>query len=301
MGEALVDLVISLDGSIRPYLGGGPYNTARTLGRLDVPVAFLGRVSDDGFGVQIMERLRADGVSTDLVLTTSDPTTLALATLDATGAATYRFYTQGTSVPGITAAMAAAQLPSPIHALHVGTLALVLDPLASAVESVVAGADADTLVFVDPNIRSRVIADRAAYLVRLGRVLARADVVKVSDDDLRWMAPDQLPQDAARALLGDGDAKPGPSTVLLTLGADGVAVVTRSAGVHVPSVRVDVADTIGAGDSFAGGVLAWWDDHDRPAFTTPGVAVAATEFGCRVAAATVSVAGANPPTRAQLR
>ena len=301
MGEALVDLVVSLDGSIRPYLGGGPYNTARTLGRLDVPVAFLGRVSDDGFGGQIMERLNADGVSTELVVTTSEPTTLALATLDASGAATYRFYTHGTSVPGLTPEVAAAQLPVPIHALHVGTLALVLEPLASAVEAVVAAADVDTLVFVDPNIRSRVITDRSSYLARLGRVLARADVVKVSDDDLRWMSPDATQEDAARALLGDGAAKPGPSTVLLTLGADGVAVMTRSAVVHVPAVRVEVADTIGAGDSFAGGVLAWWDDHDRPVFTAPGVAVAATEFGCRVAAATVSVAGANPPSRAQLR
>lgn len=295
MGEALVDLVVALDGSIRPYLGGGPYNTARTLGRLDVPVAFLGRVSDDAFGVQIRQRLAADGVSMAMVVTTSDPTTLAMATLDDSGAATYRFYFEGTSVPGMTPDVAAAQLPEQVDALHVGTLALVLEPFATATEAVVASVADTTLVLVDPNIRPSVIADRSRYLDRLARVLRRADVVKVSDDDLAWIAPGVDPEDAARALLAEG-----PSTVLLTLGSEGVLVVTDGSTVRVPAPVVEVADTIGAGDSFAGGVLAWWHDHGRPAFTDPGVAVAATTFGCRVAAATVSVAGANPPRRAEL-
>ena len=303
MGEALVDLVIALDGSIRPYLGGGPYNTARTLGRLEVPVAFLGRVSDDSFGEQILECLAMDGVSTVLVVPTTDPTTLAMATLDKRGAATYRFYFEGTSVPGLTPEMAATQLPDAIDALHVGTLALVLEPIADAVESVLRDLDGDDLVFVDPNIRPVVIADRRAYLTRLARVLAHADVVKVSDDDLAWISPGVAPEEAARALLdtspdnGPGD---GPSVVLLTMGERGVLVVTPAATDLVEAPAVKVVDTIGAGDSFAGGVLAWWHDHGKPDLTEHSAAIAATAFGCLVAAATVATAGANPPRRSEL-
>ena len=311
MGEALVDLVIALDGSIRPYLGGGPYNTARTLGRLEVPVAFLGRVSDDSFGRQILARLAIDGVSTTLVVPTTDPTTLAVATLDERGAATYRFYFEGTSVPGMTPEMAATQLPDAIDALHVGTLALVLEPFADAVESVLRDLDEDTLVFVDPNIRPSVIADRRAYLTRLARVLAHADVVKVSDDDLAWISPGVAPEEAARAMLNNGpnngpDNGPnngpgdGPSVVLLTMGERGVLVVTPAAADVVEAPAVEVVDTIGAGDSFAGGVLAWWHDHGRPDLTERSVAIAATAFGCLVAAATVATAGANPPRRSEL-
>lgn len=303
MGEALVDLVIARDGSIRPHLGGGPYNTARTLGRLEVPVAFLGRVSDDSFGIQIVERLAVDGVSTALVVPTTDPTTLAMATLDERGAATYRFYFEGTSVPGMTPDMAVTQLPAAIDALHVGTLALVLEPFADAVESVLRHLNMDTLVFVDPNIRPSVIVDRRAYLTRLARVLAHADVVKVSDDDLAWISPGVAPEEAARAMLNNGpDNGPGdgPSVVLLTVGERGVLVVTSAAADLVEAPAVAVVDTIGAGDSFAGGVLAWWHDHGKPDLTQRPVAIAAAAFGCLVAAATVATAGANPPRRSEL-
>ena len=303
MGEALVDLVIARDGTIRPHLGGGPYNTARTLGRLEVPVAFLGRVSDDSFGRQIVERLAVDGVSTALVVPTTDPTTLAMATLDERGAATYRFYFEGTSVPGMTPDMAATQLPAAFDALHVGTLALVLEPFADAVESVLRDLDVDTLVFVDPNIRPSVIVDRRAYLNRLARVLAHADVVKVSDDDLAWISPGVAPEEAARALLNNGpDNGPGngPSVALLTMGERGVLVVTSAAADLVEAPAVAVVDTIGAGDSFAGGVLAWWYDHGKPDLTQRPVAIAAAAFGCLVAAATVATAGANPPRRSEL-
>lgn len=295
MGEALVDLVMARDGSIHPHLGGGPYNTARTLGRLGVPVAFFGRVSDDAFGARIRECLAADGVSTASVVDTTDPTTLALATLDDRGAATYRFYVEGTSVPGLTPEVAVSRLPAVVDALHIGTLALVLEPLASAAEAVIDSVPHDTVVVVDPNIRPAIIADRDVYLARLERVLRRADVVKVSDDDLAWIAPGLPPEAAARRLLG-----PRTSTVLLTLGGAGVAVVTESGITHVAAPAATVVDTIGAGDSFAGGVLAWWHENGQPTFTDPGVAVAATTFGCRVAAATVSVAGANPPRRSEL-
>ena len=298
MGEALVDLVVRTDGSIQPFLGGGPFNTARTLGRLDVPVRYLGRLSDDVFGWQLADALTADGVDVSMVITTADPTTLALATLDDAGAASYRFYFEGTSVPGLTAERALAEVrgvDERLEALHVGTLGLVLEPFAAASEAVVEELHGSALVFVDPNIRPAVITDRAGYLTRLDRILSRADVVKVSDEDLAWLVPDTPVETAAKQLIAKG-----AGLVLVTMGGRGATVVSDSFVADVAAERVTVVDTIGAGDAFAGGVLAWWHDHGRPGLLDRSAACEAAAFGCRVAGATVAKAGANPPRRAEL-
>ena len=151
-GEALVDLVVGGDDELAGHLGGGPFNCARTLGRLEQPVAYLGRISSDRFGARLREALRADGVSLEAVVDTEDPTTLALAELDEEGAATYRFYFEGTSVPGLTPEAALSVLPERVGMIHVGTLGLVFEPVADALEAVVAQAG-DALVMVDLNIR----------------------------------------------------------------------------------------------------------------------------------------------------
>ena len=158
-GEALVDIVVGRDDGLAGYLGGGPFNCARTLGRLEQPVAYLGRISSDRFGARLREQLRADGVSLDAVVDTDDPTTLALAELDADGAATYRFYVDGTSSPGLTPETAMSVLPERVEMIHVGTLGLVFEPMADALEAVVSQAG-DALVMVDLNIRPPVIHDR---------------------------------------------------------------------------------------------------------------------------------------------
>ena len=132
-GEALVDLVAGVGGELDAHLGGGPFNCARTLGRLEQPVAYLGRISNDRFGVQLRERLVEDGVALDCVVATDDPTTLALAELDEEGAATYRFYSGGTSVPGLTPEDALAVLPPSVEMVHVGTLGLVFEPKSPAI------------------------------------------------------------------------------------------------------------------------------------------------------------------------
>ena len=136
-GEALVDLVAGGGGKLDAHLGGGPFNCARTLGRLEQPVAYLGRLSTDRFGTQMREQLREDAVSLDMVVETEDPTTLALVELDEAGAASYRFYSGGTSVPGLTPEAALAALPPRVEMVHVGTLGLVFEPIADALEAVV--------------------------------------------------------------------------------------------------------------------------------------------------------------------
>jgi fructokinase len=148
------------------------------------------------------------------------------------------------------------------------------------------------LVMVDPNIRPWVIGDADSYRRRLRRVLARSDVVKVSEEDLAWLEPQRSAAEAARMLL-----QAGPRVVLLTRGPDGVQVVTGAGDVPVASPKVEVADTIGAGDAFGGGFLAWWRSQGfgREELADQDAVVAAATFGALVAARTVERPGASPP------
>ncbi|MGH2474317.1 MAG: carbohydrate kinase family protein [Candidatus Limnocylindrales bacterium] len=302
-GEALIDLIVGPDGRVEAVPGGGPFNVARTMARLGASVGFLGRLSSDAFGRMLRDRLVADGVGLELVVETTDPTTLAVAALDAGGGATYQFYTAGTSAAGLRP----IDLPDvgrPV-ALHVGTLGLVLEPLADAIETLVARVPADVLVMVDINARPVAITDRAGWVARLDRVLARADVVSGSLDDLAIIHPDRAPEAAAADVLALG-----PRVVLLTDGPRHARIVTRRGTTALPPPRVEVVDTVGAGDAFGGSFLASWfeigagagaggdgptDDLDDDA-----ALVAATERALVVASLTTTRRGADPPTAAEL-
>jgi fructokinase len=297
-GEALFDLVPTGDADgLRGHAGGGPFNTARTIGRLGVPVAFLGRLSSDRFGRRLEELLAADGVALDCVVRTGDPTTLAVAEVDRGGVARYRFYTRGTSAPGLTSEAALAALPERVGALHVGTLALALEPVASALEAAVNRLEGDALIVVDPNCRPSAIDDRDAYRARLARVLARSDVVKVSEEDVSWLEPDVGAVDGVRALL-----ERGPAVGLLTRGPRGALVVTRTETAVVPAPPCEVVDTIGAGDAFGGAFVAWWCERGFRAgeLNRLELVTEATRFACTVAALTCARPGASPPLRSEL-
>jgi fructokinase len=291
-GEALVDLVLAPDGALRAHLGGGPFNTARSLGRLEQPVLYLGRLSSDRFGERLRARLSEDGVGLDAVVDTDDLTTLALAEIDESGSASYRFYTERTSVPGLTAEAARAVVPDDVATLHVGSLGLMLEPIASALADAAERLAGRALVMVDPNIRPLLIDDRTSYRARLSGVLRHTDVVKASDADLEWLEPGAGPAEAARALLTGG-----ARVALVTLGAGGALVVTDADEVAVPAPRVEVVDTIGAGDAFSGGFLAQWRmrGRDSGALSDVGAVADAAEFACKVAALTCTRPGASPP------
>ncbi len=297
VGEALVDLVPGGDGRLAAHPGGGPYNAARTLARLGAPTVLLTRLSSDSFGDRLRAELEADGVSPAALVATDDPTTLALAETDDAGVARYVFYSADTAAAGLTREEALAALPDDVSALLAGTLGLVLEPLAGAVEAVTAAVAEGTLVLVDPNCRADAIADEAAYRERLARVLANTDVVKVSEEDLDWLSPGTDPQAAARELLAAG-----PSVALLSLGPDGARVLTAEGDLTVPSPAVEVVDTIGAGDALGGGFLAWWQRHGlgREALADAEALRAATDYAVRVAARTCERAGAAPPTLDEL-
>ena len=170
-GEALYDLVAGPGDdadTLTGHAGGGPFNVARTIGRLRQPVAFLGRLSTDRLGATHARMLTEDGVGLECVVRSDDPTTLALASVDDDGVASYGFYTAATAAAGLTPQAALAALPQHVAALHVGTLGLVLEPLASAMEAVVERLAGRTMVVVDPNCRPQAIADPAPYRARLG-------------------------------------------------------------------------------------------------------------------------------------
>ena len=250
-GEALIDLIPTPAGDLGVHPGGGPFNTARWLARLGADVGFLGALAADPLGQRLSDQLVEAGVALDLVVATELPTTLALAQLDAAGAAQYSFYTN-TSMADVWPEQVEALLPAEIDALYLGSIGLVLAPAATAgVRAVELARARGALVMVDPNVRASLIADRPAYLARLETVLVSTDVLKLSVEDLAWLAPGEPPLVAARRFLDRG-----PQVVLLTAGADGSTVLTAEGATPIPPVPVDVVDTIGAGDAFSAGLLA---------------------------------------------
>jgi fructokinase len=294
IGEALIDLVVDGEGGeVAACPGGGPYNTARTLGRLGMAPVFLDRLSGDSFGRMLRARLDADGVTLGIPEPSEAPTTLALVEIDPAGVARYGFYLTGTAAADLEYPALAAALSPGVTAVHVGSLGLVMEPIGSGVEQVISrDVPPDALVMVDPNCRPGAIGDRTAYLARIGRILRRADVVKVSTDDLDYLSPGTPAAAAATAMLSKG-----PALVLVTDGPRPARAFLpgQEIAADVPDVRV--VDTIGAGDAFGGAFLAWWSAAGltRSDLKRPGPVGDALRAAVQVAALTSTRAGAEPP------
>ncbi len=295
-GEALIDLVVAVDGSVSAKLGGGPFNVARTIGRLGAEVSFLGTISTDRFGTQLFDQLHADRVDPVATVRTDSPTTLAAAELDPTGSARYRFYFNGTSAPALDEVPSGLDHPA---AVHVGTLGLVLEPMATTVVAYVASLTPDVLVMADPNCREHVITDREAYLQRVGEVYAMSHIVKISTDDSAYLSPNSVPIAYARTLVA---ADTGIRVVLLTDGGNGTWVVSADAQTLVAPEQITVADTIGAGDSFGGAFIGWWigAGYGVAELADHALVVQATCAANEVAAITCQRVGADPPWRHEL-
>jgi fructokinase len=296
-GEALIDLIVSTTGEFSPVPGGGPYNTARTIARLGGEVRFLGHIADDWFGRRLRSALEADGVDMALVVPTAAPTTLVLAEIDAAGVAHYHWYLKGTSAPGLSVEEARRALSPTPAAIHVGTLGLILEPVADSLAALVAEAPADAFVMVDVNCRPNATADPPRYRERMTRVLGRADVVKASVEDLEFYDPERSPDEAARRIRELGAA-----AVLVTHGSGPVTVHHADGSFQVPVPAVPVVDTVGAGDAFGGGFLSRWLEQGlgREHLAQRDRLEEAAAFAVRVAALTCERAGADPPTRADL-
>jgi len=297
-GEALIDMISNGDGTQQSAPGGGPFNTARALARLGVPTAFLGRLSDDVFGRELAELLKADGASLQLASVGSEPTTVAMAEVDSDGFAEYQFLVQGTSAPNLTPEMIPERFGSEVTALHFGTLGLVLEPMASTLIQLMISERGRRVVMLDPNIRIGLVPD-SEYRDLLHLAISQSTIVKASEADLAWLYPGLDHEEAADRILSEG-----VSLVVVTLGARGAFAAHRGARLSVDAPYVEVVDTIGAGDAFGAALMAWLYDHHLLSVDlslSPDELRAALKFACLVAALTCARAGADPPTRADLQ
>ena len=296
-GEALIDMIQIGDGTQRATPGGGPFNTARALARLGAPTAFLGRLSTDQFGRELSDLLVADGASLQLASVGPEPTTIALADVGAKRFAEYRFQVEGTSAPNLTMEMVPVQLGHEVNAIHVGTLGLVLEPMASTLVELVRREREGRLVMLDPNIRVGLIDD-TEYRERLRTLIAASTIVKASDTDLAWLYPESSYESAAAQILGEG-----VPLVVVTLGADGAFGAHHDLRLHLSAPPVEVVDTIGAGDAFGAGLLAWLHDHSLigPSLTlTEDQLRSAVAYACLAASLTCAKAGADPPWKREM-
>ncbi len=297
-GEALIDMLPreSTQGerAFAPYAGGAVFNTAIALGRLGAPAGFFSGLSTDLMGEILIETLAAARVDTSLAARSGRPTTLAFVKL-VNGQATYAFYDENTA-GRLLSVGELPEIPESIGTLFFGGISLVNDPAASTYETFMGrAADLGRVTMIDPNIRPGFITDRAGYRARIGRMMAMADIVKLSDEDLKWLEGEDDLVTLARGLIAKGS-----KVVLITEGAKGARAVTATQDRFVAATKVEVADTVGAGDTFNAGALAAL--YQAGALTKSAVAAlpdhvldAALSLGTRAAAVTVSRPGANPP------
>lgn len=297
IGENLVDLLVSPNGDVAAVIGGGPLNVARTIARLGREVTFVSGISDDAFGRQILASLHSSGVHVALPQPAPEPTTLAVVELNESGPR-YRFHLRETASFQLPSTYVLATNDARRRTVYVGTLGLVVEPMAARAEALVRGAHRDVLVVVDPNCRPSAITDEAAFRDRLTRLYRRSDVVKVSTEDLDYLSPHRSHLEGARDILAAG-----AQLVVLTDGPRPVTVVAPNFtfGVDVPPT--DVVDTVGAGDALVGGFITWWAGHglSRTDLTRAADVRRAIGAAIDISRRTCERAGAEPPSADEVR
>jgi len=297
-GEALVDLVDE-HGLLSPVPGGGPFNTAIALGRLGIPVAFLGTLSHDEYGGLLSRLLLEAGVDMSLVRWSEAPTPVAVVHRHDDGTNSYTFYLTGTSLADLPPEDVPA-LPEHVWAIHVGTLGLAVDPPAAAYEALLDREAGRRTIVLDPNVRPAVFGDQVSYRARFERFATLADIVKLSNDDAAWIYPELELADVLEHVLDFG-----PRLVAITMGTLGAVAASREGYARVPAVPVTVIDTVGAGDSFGAALLAALIERDalEPGATRSlddSLLEQAVEYAVTASAITCTRVGAVPPSRAEL-
>lgn len=302
IGEGLVDVVQRSSG-IEAHVGGSPLNVAVGLARLGHPVQFVGRYGRDAYGDSVAAHLRASSVMLPLA-PDGLPTSVATALVDEDGGATYTF-DLAWELPGL-----GERLPFMLQGttlLHTGSIATMLAPGAAEVLAAVEHAHPSSTISFDPNCRPSIITDADYARRQAEKFVTLSDVVKASDEDLAWLYPGVDPLESARRWLTLGGAE-GPAVVVVTRGAAGPWGITAAGEAEFAAPRVEVADTVGAGDSFMAALLSGVVDRgldgaqnraDLRELPAEGL-TALLAHASRAAAVTVSRAGANPPTRAEL-
>jgi fructokinase len=287
-GEVLIDLIPDAKER-KAVVGGGPANTAKALAKLGIATQFIDGISTDQYGQMALKELQQDGVLLDYVNSSEKPTALAIVSLSSTGAATYEFVIDETA----TFDFSHAWLPDPFKLkpalLHIGTLVTAIEPAASILHEWASQVAEVAPVVFDPNIRPAVMGNRDLYVAAVEKWVAISACVKVSDDDLYWLYPDEKIESVVNRWLSDGVA-----LVVVTYGAKGITGYTSSGSVAVDAVKVEVVDTVGAGDTVEAiiekGLSNLTGDLLRNALAR----------AVKAAAITCSRTGARPPSKMEL-
>lgn len=298
IGEALVDVLSGGISAPRSFVGGSPLNVAVGLAKLGHPVTFIGRWGHDEYGMMIQHALESNDVR-HIAGPDGHPTSTARGILDPVGAASYTFdvHWDLPELPADTPALADARL------VHTGSLATLVEPGASKVLRLIEAARPHATITYDPNIRPSLITDHGAAVANVERFVALADVVRASDSDLEWLYPHRSVEDTAAAWLASG-----PAMVVATYGSAGPWGLVKAGTARTQAPVVDVADTVGAGDSFIAAMISALEvrgllgSAQREALhkldTTALTEV--LDYAARAAAVTVSRPGANPPARNEI-
>ncbi|HJW11923.1 MAG TPA: carbohydrate kinase [Albitalea sp.] len=302
-GEALMDVFavgdtptgVSLDARV----GGSPFNTAVGLARLAQPVAFFAALSKGFLGERLLRALVAEGVATTALQRVDAPTTLGLVGLDAQGVPSYSFYGEGGADRQL-GVDALAALPAGVSAIHLGSYATVVEPIASTLRALVERELGRALICYDPNIRLNVEPELARWREMLQWMLPRTQLLKVSEEDLSLLLPGMALQQFAENALSQG-----VGLVVVTRGGAGAVAWTSPLPVSVPSVPVTVIDTVGAGDTFQAALLTWLAEQNALSAAglralLPSQVQAALQFAASAAAITCSRRGADLPRRNEL-
>ena len=299
-GEALIDLFIGTATATgfpaEAVAGGSPFNVAIGLGRLGRPAAFLSTLSEDVFGTFLAQKLAESGVSSAYIQRLPNVTTLSVVATSPDGHPHYSFYAPNSADRALTPEALPADLPAGMNAIAAGSYALGVEPIASAIETLLRREAGSRVISLDPNVRPRVVGDLNTYRERFERLLAYADIVKASDEDIELLYGTHDLASAARAWL-----QRGPKLVIVTRGEKGPLAAFGDTILERPAPRIEVVDTVGAGDTFHAGLLAWLDAEDL--LTPQGVAALsearitdALDFAAAAAAIVCTRRGANPPS-----
>ncbi|WP_426177221.1 carbohydrate kinase family protein [Pseudomonas sp. TWRC1-2] len=306
-GEALFDFFSEEDASgqaskvnYKAIAGGSPFNVAVGLRRLGIDSALFGGLSNDFLGQRLLQVLKDEGVSEQFLVEFPAPTTLAMVAVGANGSPQYSFRGEGCA----DRQLRVVHLPTlghEIRGLHIGSFSLVVQPIGDTLLNLVKRESGKRLISLDPNVRLNPQPDIQLWRDRVGELVKHADLIKVSDEDLHLLYPDQSPESVLQGWLQHRC-----QLVFLTRGGDGATVFSRQHGSwSAPAVKVVMADTVGAGDTFQAALIAWLTEQQLD--SVEGLQQLSREqidsmldFAIRAAALTCSKTGPDLPYRAQL-
>jgi fructokinase len=303
-GESLIDMIsIANAGNESVFAGltgGAIFNTSIALGRLDVPVGLISGVSTDLFGKKITKDLTDSNVNIKLLIRNEKPTTLAFVDVK-DGQANYTFYDENSAGNSIHYSDF-PNIPKIATTLCFGGISLCTEPAASAYEKLFIQEIKNKVLFLDPNIRSTFISDEISYRKRLNKMISSSDILKVSDEDLDWIVTSGSSINEKIEKLHNLGAK----LIIVTKGAEGVAAYVKNKKViNLPAQKVNVIDTVGAGDTFNAGFLAklsklkLLSKSNIKNLSSKQISMA-LEYGIKAASITVSRKGANPPLLSEI-